>query len=197
MHGNGFAGAKQHHLDKILETYESSYQKHFATLFRAKLGLITDRGENDMKLLAILLDTMERRSADFTQTFRDLSELSMEELVAGNFDEHEAWGLERIKKDKDFKKFLELYQTRLNEEGELRNDSARMELMQRSNPRYILRNWMAQKAIEMAEADDFSEVRKLLKVLKDPFQKQEVAEEAGYARPPPSWSKTLRVSCSS
>ena len=72
-----------------------------------------------------------------------------------------------------------------------------MELMQTSNPRYILRNWMAQAAIEKADEGDFEEVRKLLKVLKRPFAMQKEAEEAGYARPPPRWAKEIRVSCSS
>jgi uncharacterized protein YdiU (UPF0061 family) len=77
------------------------------------------------------------------------------------------------------------------------SDADRMALMQKSNPRYILRTWMAQRSIEMAEKGDFSEVKKLLRVLKKPFERQEEAEVAEYARPPPSWSKTVKVSCSS
>lgn len=65
------------------------------------------------------------------------------------------------------------------------------------NPRYVLRNWMAQSAIEKAEKDDFSEVQFLLKVLQNPYIINEEAEEKGYADPPPEWSYTIRVSCSS
>lgn len=65
------------------------------------------------------------------------------------------------------------------------------------NPRYVLRNWMAQSAIEKAEKDDFSEVQFLLKVLQSPYTISEEAEEKGYADPPPEWSYTIRVSCSS
>ena len=72
-----------------------------------------------------------------------------------------------------------------------------MEKMQKTNPRYILRNWMAQRAIEMAENNDFSEVKFLLELLKKPFQVNQSAEERGYAKTPPSWSKRLAVSCSS
>ena len=49
----------------------------------------------------------------------------------------------------------------------------------------------------MADEGDYSEVRKLLRVLKNPYAIQEEAEEAGYAKPPPSWSRMLKVSCSS
>jgi uncharacterized protein YdiU (UPF0061 family) len=56
---------------------------------------------------------------------------------------------------------------------------------------------MAQSAIEKAEKDDFSEVQFLLKVLQSPYTINEEAEEKGYADPPPDWSYTIRVSCSS
>ncbi|CAB4037021.1 Hypothetical predicted protein [Paramuricea clavata] len=69
--------------------------------------------------------------------------------------------------------------------------------MKRYNARYILRNWMAEKAIRMAEIDDFSEVRNLLRIIQNPFVKQETAELAGYASRRPSWTSKLRVSCSS
>ena len=49
----------------------------------------------------------------------------------------------------------------------------------------------------MADEGDFSEVKKLLRVLKNPFKTHEEAEAADYAKPPPSWSRSLKVSCSS
>lgn len=69
--------------------------------------------------------------------------------------------------------------------------------MLRTNPRYVLRNWMAQLAIEKAEEGDFSEVQLLHEILKRPYSWQEEAERRGFADPPPKWSHTLRVSCSS
>ena len=180
----------------ILYTFESKYQKYFAELFRLKLGLQTSKDAEDMKLLKILLDLMERKYADFTQTFRDLSELSMEDLKSGKVPES-AWGLKNVRKDsKEYARFMDAYAKRL-EGDKTENDEERMRIMQKNNPRYILRNWMAQRAIEMAENDDFSEVEKVMRVLKKPYDIQMEAEEAGYARPPPSWSKLLKVSCSS
>jgi uncharacterized protein YdiU (UPF0061 family) len=56
---------------------------------------------------------------------------------------------------------------------------------------------MAQSAIEKAEKDDFSEVQFLMKVLQCPFTINEEAERKGYADPPPKWSCSIKVSCSS
>ncbi len=42
-----------------------------------------------------------------------------------------------------------------------------------------------------------AQVRKLLRVLKRPFEKQDEAEAAGYAAKPPTWSREIKVSCSS
>ena len=66
-----------------------------------------------------------------------------------------------------------------------------------ANPKYVLRNWMAQQAIEKAEKDDFSEVQSLLQILQRPYEDQPEADEAGYASEPPEWAKKVKVSCSS
>ena len=70
-------------------------------------------------------------------------------------------------------------------------------MLQRVNPRYVLRNWMAQEAIEAAEHDDFEPVQRLLRILSSPYKVQKEAEDRGYAKPPPEWANELKVSCSS
>ena len=137
---------------------------------------------------------MESIEADYTQTFRDLSELSLEDLKSKKIPEN-SWGLHECLKNKKIHDFLRLYGERVEKEN--KSDEERLELMQKTNPRYILRNWMAQRAIEMAENDDFSEVNFLLELLREPFKVNQVAEEKGYACKPPGWSKRLAVSCSS
>ena len=67
--------------------------------------------------------------------------------------------------------------------------------MNRINPKYVLRNYLAQIAIEKAQQKDFSEIDRLLAIVQDPF-----AEHAGmesYAASPPNWGKHIAVSCSS
>ena len=75
------------------------------------------------------------------------------------------------------------------------DEQARRERMHAVNPLYILRNYLAQKAIDAAEAGDYSEVQRLHTVLTQPFTEQPGME--GYAERPPEWGKHLEISCSS
>jgi uncharacterized protein YdiU (UPF0061 family) len=63
------------------------------------------------------------------------------------------------------------------------------------NPKYVLRNYLAQVAIEKAQNGDYEEVRRLLAVLERPFDEQ--PEHETYAALPPDWASHLEVSCSS
>jgi uncharacterized protein YdiU (UPF0061 family) len=63
------------------------------------------------------------------------------------------------------------------------------------NPRYILRNYLLQQAIDKAESGDFSEVNNLFSLLQRPFD--ENPEYSRYAEDPPDWAKSLELSCSS
>ncbi len=75
-------------------------------------------------------------------------------------------------------------------------DTERKVQMDLSNPKYILRNYLAQNAIQRAAREqDFSEIDRLLQLLKHPFDEQPEMEE--YAAPPPDWGKHIVVSCSS
>ena len=65
------------------------------------------------------------------------------------------------------------------------------------NPRYILRNWMAEQAIVKAENHDYSEVESLQRILQRPYEEQPEADKAGYASEPPAWARSVKVSCSS
>ena len=68
--------------------------------------------------------------------------------------------------------------------------------MKRVNPKYILRNYLAQVAIEKAEKErDYSEVNRLLALLYQPFDEHRDMEH--YAEEPPDWGKSLEISCSS
>jgi uncharacterized protein YdiU (UPF0061 family) len=68
--------------------------------------------------------------------------------------------------------------------------------MDRVNPKYVLRNYLAQNAITAAvERRDYTEIERLLETLRAPFTEQPGRE--GYAESPPDWGKRLAVSCSS
>jgi hypothetical protein len=67
--------------------------------------------------------------------------------------------------------------------------------MNRVNPKYVLRNYLAQVAIEKAQQKDFSEINRLLTLVQHPYLDQPGMDS--YAAPPPNWGKHLAVSCSS
>ncbi|CAK6968564.1 protein adenylyltransferase SelO-like isoform X1 [Scomber scombrus] len=177
----------------ILKGYVDIYQKRIHQIFKAKLGLL-DEEEDDGYLIAFLLKMMEDTQSDFTMTFRQLSEASAEQLH--NRDFTKMWALEELSSHKHFSDWLNMYLLRLSRQPN-DNDADRQDRMKTVNPRYVLRNWMAEAAIRKTEMNDFSEVEQLHRVLSFPFITQETAEEAGYAARPPLWAKRLKVSCSS
>ena len=67
--------------------------------------------------------------------------------------------------------------------------------MNLANPKFILRNHLAEVAIRDARGGDFSEVERLRTILARPFDEQ--AEHAAYADFPPAWANQIEVSCSS
>jgi len=67
--------------------------------------------------------------------------------------------------------------------------------MDRVNPRYVLRNYLAQQAIDAAERRDYREIEALHRVLSRPYEDQPGCER--YAAEPPDWGRRLQVSCSS
>ncbi|XP_043397298.1 protein adenylyltransferase SelO isoform X6 [Chelonia mydas] len=186
---------RQKHLAfQILEGYSEHYYSRFTELFRAKLGLLGE-SEDDNYLIAFLLKLMEDTKADFTMAFRQLSEITQDQLKELRVPQ-EFWALQDLAKHKFFSDWVTIYLLRLGRNmGD--SDSTRRKRMTAVNPRYVLRNWMAESAVQKAKMNDFSEVHLLQEVLQHPFQRQAAAEKAGYSLRPPSWAKDLKVSCSS
>ncbi|XP_068438376.1 protein adenylyltransferase SelO-like [Clinocottus analis] len=184
---------QQSEAKNILKGYVDIYHKRIHQLFKAKLGLVGEQ-EVDGHLIAFLLKMMEDTRSDFTATFRQLSDISERQLHSRNFTQF--WALEDLSSHKLFSDWLSMLQLRLVRQ---QNDSDldRQHRMKNVNPRYVLRNWMAESAISKAEKNDFSQVALLHRVLSSPFVTQVAAEEAGYAARPPAWAKRLKVSCSS
>ncbi|KAI7792486.1 Uncharacterized protein IRJ41_015707, partial [Triplophysa rosa] len=179
---------------QILKEYPQIYQQRFHELFKAKLGLLGHEAE-DSYLIAFFLKLMEDSRADFTMTLRQLSEVSLSQLENGSVPQS-MWALSLLSSHEYFAHWVQLYSARLSRQhGD--SDEARQHRMQRVNPRYVLRNWMAESAIRKAEKDDFSEVALLQQILMKPFVEQEAAERAGYSSKAPLWAQHLRVSCSS
>ncbi|XP_060068717.1 protein adenylyltransferase SelO-like [Ylistrum balloti] len=179
----------------ILKGYIDIYKAKFMNIFRRKIGL-SKYMEDDEQIIAVLLKMMEETKADFTMSFRQLSELNINDLERVMLlPDTRAWALKKLASHDWFIAWVKMYKAALASQNV--SESNRRKIMKSTNPRYVLRNWIAQKAITKAEDGDFSEVVKVLRVLERPFDVQEEAETNGFASSPPEWAKALRVSCSS
>lgn len=168
-----------------LGEYEKTFIRHYYDLMRQKLGL-KDANEQTVELVNGLLALLTDDARDYTNTLRALSNFK------SNGDNHSISDhfINRLA----FDKWAEQYQQILRKEDS--NDDERKTNMDRINPKYILRNYLAQIAIDKAEKDkDFNEIDRLLKLLKQPFAEQPEFEK--YAAEPPDWAKHIEVSCSS
>jgi uncharacterized protein YdiU (UPF0061 family) len=173
-------------LKAALDSYTPIFEREYQSLMRAKLGLIEERGE-DGDLIRDFLGLLQESRADYTIVFRELSTFASA-VGAGNEKVREHF-LNRERYDS----WAVRYAERLRGEGS--RDDERRQSMNRVNPKYVLRNYLAQVAIEKAQDKDFSEIDRLLSVLQDPYSEQPGMD--GYAAPPPNWGKHLPVSCSS
>jgi uncharacterized protein YdiU (UPF0061 family) len=189
-----------------LMLYAAAFNNTFLGLMSEKLGLegVGDEEETEM-LVAGLLQIMEDVEADFTMTFRELSETTVADLVTDTLPGH-TWALPRLLAHSAWRGWLRLYHSltlRCATDSSMErvasySEGMRMERMQGVNSRYVLRNWMTEEAIRRAEDEgDFSVVHRLQRVLQNPYLVQHEAEVAGYALQPPQWAQKLRVSCSS
>ena len=169
-------------LNALLDNYQEVLLREYGALMRAKLGLMTQqRGDNE--LLNALLDLMQREGSDFTRTFRmlgDTEQLSAASPLRDEFIDRAA-----------FDGWFGRYRERLQQEEVA--DDVRQAAMKAVNPAIVLRNYLAQRAIDAAEQGDASEMQRLSDALRQPFADR----NDEYSRRPPDWGKRLEVSCSS
>jgi uncharacterized protein YdiU (UPF0061 family) len=166
------------------------YQAHFGPAlearFRAKLGLATAEPD-DVALINRLLALMHANHADFTLTFRRMAGVCQHD-ASGDAPVRDLF-VDRAA----FDAWAATYRQRLKTEPA--DDATRRAAMNRVNPKYVLRNHLAEQAVRAANEKDFTEVARLLQVLSRPFDEQ--PEYEAYAALPPDWAASLSVSCSS
>lgn len=165
----------------ILEQYEPELIARFETLMRARLGLHRQL-EDDSDLINEVLSGLARERWDLNGFFRELSERDRSDALERRLADSEA-----------LNDWMQRYRQRLEQE-EL-DAGERCRRMRAVNPRFILRNYLAQRAIEQAEAGDYSEIERLLHLLQAPFDEHPGYED--YAAEPPAAGKHLSISCSS
>jgi uncharacterized protein YdiU (UPF0061 family) len=174
-----------------LEVYVDTYGDKFDELLHAKLGLKTTQ-ENDRALADDMFKLMQENHVDFTLFFRRLGDLEVD-VLDGDRDAADAPLRDLFLDRPAFDAWAVDYRARLRLEHSV--DGERRLAMHAVNPKYVLRNYLAQVAIEKAQNGDYDEVRRLLAVLERPFDEQ--PEHDAYAALPPDWASHLEVSCSS
>jgi uncharacterized protein YdiU (UPF0061 family) len=166
-------------IEGALARYEHVYRATFLRLLRAKLGVLDER-DDDAELAVELFRMLEARRIDWTNFWRALSH-------------DDATALTLLGDDESSRAWLERYARRVADDA--RGDDERRAAMRAVNPKYVLRNWVAQEAIAACEAGDDSVVNAVLDVLRAPFD-EHPAHEA-WAQPAPAQYRGLSVSCSS
>jgi len=171
-------------ISDALDLYNDTYKDKYSKLMRKKLGLITENPD-DWKLIEIVLECLFYSKVDFTTFFRKLSSYD-EDNPKNNT------ALSDMFKNSDYGKWASYYAKRLKEEPNIKTE--RKKLMNSVNPKYILKNYIAQKAIAKAEQGDYSEISKVYTILKNPFTEQPEYKE--YCKPAPKQYRNLSLSCS-
>ncbi|EKO4566409.1 YdiU family protein [Salmonella enterica subsp. enterica serovar Hadar] len=169
-------------LNRALDRYQDALLTHYGQRMRQKLGFFTEQ-KDDNVLLNELFSLMAREGSDYTRTFRMLSHTEQQSASSPLRDTF----IDRAA----FDAWFDRYRARLRTEAV--DDALRQQQMQRVNPAIVLRNWLAQRAIDAAEQGDMAELHRLHEVLRQPFTDR----DDDYARRPPEWGKRLEVSCSS
>ncbi|WKD50346.1 protein adenylyltransferase SelO [Microbulbifer spongiae] len=173
-------------LRDCLEQFQPMVTDAYAARMRAKLGLATEE-ESDHKLCAALLQLLQHSGTDYALFFRTLSRYRGERPASAL--------RERIPpaQHSELAQWLEHYDSRLARENS--DAGRRSPAMLETNPKYILRNYLAQKVIEAAEKGDYHPLRTLRRLLQSPFE--EHPQHEAWAIAPPESAKRIPLSCSS
>ncbi|WP_448213978.1 protein adenylyltransferase SelO [Colwellia sp. MEBiC06753] len=173
---------------QVLEQYEPTLISHYLYLMQQKLGL-TEWRDSDHALLGEWLNLMAQQKADYSLSFRLLNLVQLDDQ-----DNEHCQALLALFKDKTpVMQWLAKYRTRLSDND--CTDKLRVQLQNQYNPKFILRNYLAQQAISLAEQGDYAELERLHNILTQPFAEQPDLEQ--YAQQAPDWGKSLEISCSS
>jgi uncharacterized protein YdiU (UPF0061 family) len=193
---------RQEPFREALAFYNDRFHQGWNDMMAAKLGLAAYRQATDVALIGELVALLQLAETDMTIFFRGLGGLSSEETgETGLPDQLLAayYQPEQLTEDYQSKMaaWLRAYRLRLRQDG--LGDEARRRRMNAVNPKFVLRNYLAQMAIDKAETGDFSLVEELLELLRKPYEEQ--PDQARFAARRPEWARhrpgCSMLSCSS
>jgi protein adenylyltransferase len=199
-------------LEHGLAVYAETYESRAGRMMAEKLGLESLDGEEDFRLLSDLFELLQKVETDMTLFFRSLSTLPVDdaenpgtssitpndrtlvEPLSRAFYTEEAFAPEHLNA---LGGWLRRYRARVRKDP--LSPNKRVERMNRANPKYVLRNYLAQQAIDALETGDASVMERLLAVLQRPYDEQPEHDELANRRP--EWARhkpgCSALSCSS
>lgn len=205
------------YLTNSLDNFNNTFNTVYTQIFLDKLGLskLVIPSNESIQFIAYTLNTLQAIKADMTNFFRGLTDW----INSNEFNINIANHVNNPNSDKEFKIFLTYINKSLNN-NHIQNDTQLVnwfnsykmyqlhhintgidylklkQSMLAINPKYILRNYLAEIAIKKArDEQDYSEINTLLNILEKPFDEQPSYEK--YAQLPPAWASDISISCSS
>lgn len=169
-------------LKLVLDKYESAFLHAYRHNMLRKFGL-ADWEPEDQELVDSWWKLLHTTKADFTLSFRQLADaLDQPDWYAARFSDPQAATV-----------WLDSYRARVSRDTH--SPAERKAMMNAANPLYVLRNHLAQRAIDAASNGDASVIDTLMTLLRDPWTERAGHQE--YASPPPASEAHVQVSCSS
>ena len=183
-------------LNAQLERFNETYSREFQRSFAAKFGLATWRND-DAPLIEEAFDLLHRAEIDMTLFFRRLALVDPHAPETAVLEDAFYDAEKQTANHPAVEAWLHRWASRVVSDGE--PSDLRQRRMNAANPLYVLRNYLAQEAIERAEQDDPSMIHALLKVLRHPYDEQPGMESFALKRP--EWARhkpgCSMLSCSS
>ncbi|MDH3602540.1 MAG: protein adenylyltransferase SelO family protein, partial [Candidatus Tectomicrobia bacterium] len=186
-------------LQDALNVYSEGFNQGWKSMMAGKLGLHAFEPETDDALITDLQTVLQVAETDMTLFYRKLAQVDtsaepprsdaalMEPLLDAYYNPEQL----TVENQARIGNWLQRYITRVRQDRV--PDEVRRDRMNAVNPKYVLRNYLAQLAIDQAEQGDYSIVRELQEVLRRPYDEQ--PEQEAYAQKRPDWARH-RAGCS-
>ena len=180
--------------ETILHDFKEEAETAYLDMMRSKLGLKNEK-ENDGQLIDELEKVLHITETDMTIFFRNLANLEKThpekglDIVSQAF--YESNDLKDLSINEKWNTWFNSYSERLAEES--LTDEERKVAMNKVNPKYVLRNYIAQLAIDDADKGDYKMIDELFNLLKKPYDEQPESEKWFEKRP--EWARN-KVGCS-
>jgi len=179
-------------LQAIMSDYAIHYDNKWQQMMASKLGFKEHQGITDLYLYQALEKLLSEVEIDMTRFYRQLASYQAGDDAWLHFEDCYYQPETTSEQTKtNLQAWLQRYQARLSFDG--LSASERQQNMNQVNPKYVLRNYLAQQAIELAEQGDYSEIERLKTLLTSPYDEQPEYQE--YAQKRPDWARD-KVGCS-